>query len=72
MLSITTISFDIFIFETLISLQKGLKIILANEDEQNTPQLLDKLIEKYDIKCVQTTPSKMNLLLNKHVILLFH
>jgi len=69
MLSITTISFDIFIFETLISLQKGLKIILANEDEQNTPQLIDKLIEKYDIKCIQTTPSKMNLLLNNASIM---
>ena len=62
-LSITTISFDIFIFETLISLQRGLKIILANEDEQNTPYLLDNLIEKHNIQCIQTTPSKINLLL---------
>lgn len=32
MASVTTASFDIFIFETLICLQKGLKIIIANED----------------------------------------
>ena len=64
MLSITTISFDIFIFETLISLQKGLKIVLANENEQNTPILLDALIEKHNVKCIQTTPSRMNLFLN--------
>ena len=31
--SITTISFDIFIFESLISLQKGLKLIIANEED---------------------------------------
>lgn len=62
--SVTTMSFDIFIFETLISLQKGLKLIIANEDEQNIPKLLNKLIENHDIKIIQTTPSRMQLLLN--------
>lgn len=61
MASITTISFDIFIFETLICLQRGLKIIIANESEQNTPILLDNLIEKNDVKCIQMTPSRMAL-----------
>ena len=61
MASITTMSFDIFIFETLICLQRGLKIIIANESEQNTPILLDNLIEKYNIKCIQMTPSRMAL-----------
>ena len=62
--SITTISFDIFIFETIISLQKGLKLIIASENEQNSPQLLDQLIEKYDIKIIQSTPSRMQTFLN--------
>lgn len=62
--SITTVSFDIFIFETLISLQKGLKLVIANENEQNTPHLLNKLIEKYDIKIIQTTPSRIQLFVN--------
>ena len=31
MLSITTISFDLFVYEALISLQKGVKLIIANE-----------------------------------------
>ena len=48
MVSITTVSFDIFIFETLICLQKGLQIILANDDEQRIPALLDRLIKKYN------------------------
>lgn len=62
--SITTVSFDIFIFETLISLQKGLKLIIANENEQTTPQLLNKLIEQHDIKIIQSTPSRMQIFIN--------
>ncbi len=62
--SITTVSFDIFIFETLISLQKGLKIIIANENEQNSLHLLNNLIEKNDIKIIQTTPSRMQIFVN--------
>lgn len=62
--SITTISFDIFIFETLISLQKGLKIIIANQNEQTTPHLLNNLLEKYNVQAIQSTPSRMQLFLN--------
>ena len=61
MASITTISFDIFIFETLICLQKGLKIVMANKDEQVTPKLLDALIKKHDVKAIQMTPSRMQI-----------
>ena len=62
--SITTMSFDIFIFETLISLQKGLKLIIANENEQNIPRLLNDLIEKHNVKIIQATPSRMQLFIN--------
>ena len=62
--SITTVSFDIFIFETLISLQKGLKLVIANEKEQTDPNLLNKLIEKEDVTIIQSTPSRMQLLVN--------
>lgn len=64
MASITTISFDIFIFETLICLQKGLKIVMANKDEQVTAKLLDALIEKHDIKAIQMTPSRMQIFID--------
>lgn len=64
MASITTISFDIFIFETLICLQKGLKIVMANKDEQVTPKLLDDLIEKHDVKAIQMTPSRMQIFID--------
>ena len=62
--SVTTVSFDIFIFESLISLQKGLKLVLANEDEQLNPVLLNKLLEKENIEIIQTTPSRMKILVN--------
>ena len=62
--SVTTVSFDIFLFETLISLQKGLKLVIANYDEQTLPNSLNKLIEKENIKAIQTTPSRMQLLCN--------
>ncbi len=62
--SITTISFDIFIFETLISLQKGLKLVIANEEEQTIPRLLNDLIDRNNIQIIQTTPSRMQLLVN--------
>lgn len=62
--SVTTVSFDIFIFETLISLQKGLKLVIANEEEQTIPRLLNSLIEKNSIEVIQTTPSRMQLLVN--------
>ena len=62
--SITTISFDIFIFETLICLQKGLKIVMANNNEQVTAELLDNLIERHSIKAIQMTPSRMRIFID--------
>ncbi len=62
--SVTTVSFDIFVFETLISLQKGLKLVIANEQEQTIPRLLSTLIEKNNVEIIQTTPSRMQLLVN--------
>lgn len=64
MASITTISFDIFVFETLICLQKGLKIVMANKDEQVTAKLLDALIEKHQVKAIQMTPSRMQIFMD--------
>ena len=62
--SITTISFDLFAYETLISLQKGLKVVIANENEQTTPHLLNKLMEKNNADIIQSTPSVMQIFLN--------
>lgn len=58
-ISVTTASFDIFIFESLIALQRGLKVIIANENEQRMPNLLNKLITKNTAIAIQMTPSRM-------------
>ena len=58
---VTTVSFDIFIFESLISLQRGIKIVIANEDEQRIPTLLDNALKKNCVDIIQTTPSRMQL-----------
>lgn len=62
--SITTISFDIFVYETLISLQKGLKVVIANENEQTTPHLLNSLMERNTVDIIQSTPSVMQIFIN--------
>ena len=64
--SITTICFDIFVLESLLPLVEGIKIVLANENEQNIAYLLNKLCQKHDVKMIQTTPSKMSALLNDY------
>lgn len=59
--SVTTASFDIFIFETLIALQKGLKVVVANEEEQRLPDKLNLFIKNNNIKAIQMTPSRMRI-----------
>jgi amino acid adenylation domain-containing protein len=62
-LGLSTISFDIFVLETLLPLSRGLKIILANESEQNNPRLLCELIKKSDVDMFQATPSRIRQLM---------
>jgi amino acid adenylation domain-containing protein len=63
-LALTTISFDIFVLETLLALTRGLTIVLADENEQRNPKLLSELIINNDIEMLQMTPSRMQLLVN--------
>ena len=62
--SVTTASFDIFTFETLISLQAGLKVAIANEDEQRLPSKFNDFLKRNDIKAIQMTPSRMQLFID--------
>ena len=58
-ISITTVSFDIFIFETLISLTRGLELYITNSYEQKITSKLERIIKENNIKIMQTTPSVM-------------
>lgn len=58
-LSITTVSFDIFLFETLISLACGLTLYITDYYEQKITTKLEKLVKENEIDVMQTTPSIM-------------
>ena len=63
--SVTTMSFDIFVLETLLPLQKGLKIIVANENEQTNASLFNQLCIKNNVNIIQTTPSRFQILVSE-------
>jgi len=64
MISLTTICFDIFVLEIWASLLSGMKIVLANESEQNVPSKVNSLCLKHNVDMIQTTPSRFNILLS--------
>ncbi|MBR3152338.1 MAG: amino acid adenylation domain-containing protein [Clostridia bacterium] len=57
--SVTTVCFDIFVLESLLPLQRGMTIVLANEEEQNNQVLLNKLCVENQVNIIQTTPSRI-------------
>jgi amino acid adenylation domain-containing protein len=61
-LALTTISFDIFVLETLLPLTQGLKMVIAPESRQKDPGLLAHTIITHSINTVQVTPSSLKLL----------
>lgn len=62
-LALTTISFDIFLLETLAPLAAGLKVVIADEQVQMDSKLLLNAIDENGIDIIQATPSRMHLLL---------
>lgn len=66
-ISITTVSFDIFEFETLISLTRGLTVYMTNENEQKITAELEKTIKENQIEIIQTTPSVMKFHLDNNI-----
>lgn len=57
--SITTVSFDIFGFETLISLATGNHLFMTNYFEQKITNKLETFVVNNKIDIIQTTPSVM-------------
>jgi amino acid adenylation domain-containing protein len=60
-LALTTISFDIFVLETLLPLLQGLRIVIADEHQQLDINLLEELIVKNNIDMLQATPTRMQM-----------
>ncbi len=65
MVSVTTISFDIFGLEIWGSLTSGMTLVVANENEQHIPTLLNKLCIKNNVDMIQTTPSRYSLMFDE-------
>ncbi|MEK3793108.1 amino acid adenylation domain-containing protein [Paenibacillus sp. FSL R7-0204] len=63
-LSMTTISFDIFVLETLLPLAKGMEVILVTEDQNSNPDKLAALLDDTSIDLIQLTPSRLQMLLS--------
>ena len=63
-LSVTTVCFDIFVFETFPTLLSGLTLVIASELESRSPELLNNLIISNKISKILTTPSRIDLLLS--------
>jgi len=63
-LALTTISFDIFMLETLMPLSRGLKVVIADELQQLDSKLLAAVIEENKVEILQTTPSRMQLMIS--------
>ena len=62
MLSVTTICFDIFGLEMWCTLTSGMTLVVANEEEQNMPTLLNKLCLENKVNMIQTTPSRYSVI----------
>ncbi|MFA4133149.1 MULTISPECIES: edeine biosynthesis hybrid PKS-NRPS EdeI [unclassified Brevibacillus] len=65
MLAVTTISFDIFLLETIVPLTKGMTVVIATEQQQADPQVLKELILQEEITFLQLTPSRLQLMLEE-------
>lgn len=63
-LSLTTISFDIFVLETLVPLLSGMKVVLASSSEKDNPAILTKRIVDEGVQMIQLTPSHLKLFLS--------
>lgn len=65
-MSVTSISFDVFLLELIPSLFKGVTIVIANGVERKDPLLLANLIKRNQIDLFVCTPSQMRyFILNK-------
>ncbi|WP_159426746.1 non-ribosomal peptide synthetase, partial [Clostridium mediterraneense] len=63
--SLATMTFDIFGTETLLVFMNGMTTFIANKDEREDVEHLIKFIAKNHIEILQTTPSRIKMLLTQ-------
>ena len=62
--SVTTVSFDIFIGDALLPLLFGCTVALCTEEELRQSYLLAKVITSTDARFIQTTPTRMRIMMD--------
>lgn len=62
MMSLTTISFDIFVLEFFIPLTSGMRVVIGDKKHQISGEMLEKAVAENRIDMTQLTPSRLNLL----------
>jgi amino acid adenylation domain-containing protein len=61
--AVTTLSFDIAALELYLPLMVGARIVIASEAEQADPVAFSRLLQKHGVTMMQTTPTRLRLLL---------
>ncbi|PEA82337.1 non-ribosomal peptide synthetase [Bacillus pseudomycoides] len=64
-LSLTTMSFDIFFLETIMPLTKGFEVFIADSEKSSDPKKILNLIDEHKINVLQVTPSRMESILTR-------
>jgi amino acid adenylation domain-containing protein/thioester reductase-like protein len=62
-ITVTTVSFDIFVCDAILPLLYGSTVVLCAEEELRLPHRVAALIEANDVKFIQATPTRMRILL---------
>lgn len=62
-IAVTSVSFDVSVNDAIIPIVSGLKLIMANEEQQKNPEQLCSLIVENNVQMIVTTPSRIKLLL---------
>jgi amino acid adenylation domain-containing protein len=61
--SLTTVSFDIFVLESLLSLCAGATVVLGSAEEQQAPEMAIGRMIAAGVEMLQCTPSRIKMLL---------
>ncbi len=66
LLAVTTLSFDIAVFELFLPLTVGASLVLASRDDAMDAQALVRLLIEHRITALQATPTTWHMLLDAH------
>ncbi len=70
--TLTSISFDIFVLESLIPLALGMRLVLCPSDREKDVRALSAFCVRHSVRMMQLTPSRLRLLLDGGCAELLH